>query len=629
MGYIMCGIAAIIGDITPEDKTNIQNMVSAQLHRGPDGNNIFEANKAFLGHARLKIIDLSDRAEQPMKSNNNRYIITFNGEIYNYIELKNQLKISYKFKTTSDTEVLLAAWEVWGEKCLDYISGMYAFCIYDTQEEKTFMARDPMGQKPLYYTIHNNRLILSSEVKAILSTGIKSIPNTKVWHRYITTATYDDTSETYFKNIDQLLPGECATFDIKNGFKKKRYYRLSEKYNLSKDDFNESVIKVKESIIKACDIHMRSDVPIALMLSGGIDSSAMLAALHMANKLSNVSCFSVDFGKDFTEEPWIKAAAQHYGSKYYIDTFTEEDFKASITQTIWHLEGPAGGLMNCAFIKVMDRALRTNTPVLLDGSGGDECFGGYKNHHNLYLGGELKNNTLSSEKALKEYMQVWGVNEGYARKAAEFELSNINSLYTSIDGTVPVKNEALNKIFLDQKLLPSASNGNTGDVLKDSMIQYLQGSKIPRNMRMMDRISMAYGIELRLPFLDTQLVELGLNLPSSFYFHNGYTKGIIREAFKGVMPDDVRLSTKRSIQAPQGLWLRKDPMRKYVYDLINSDSFKDRGIFNSKTCNSLFENFCKGKFSNSFFVWQWINVEEWFRTFIDNDANNIKHNLNI
>jgi asparagine synthase (glutamine-hydrolysing) len=370
-------------------------------------------------------------------------------------------------------------------------------------------------------------------------------------------------------------------------------------------------------MVDACRLHMRADVPVGVMLSGGLDSAALLASLDLAGVLSpDVKCFSVDFGPDLTERPWIESAARHHGLPWEIDSYSPDDFAATIRPMMWHQEAPIGGLMNCALNSVMKAARGQGYSVLQAGAGPDEAFGGYRNHHNLYLGLALQSGSPDVEQRLAEYARNWGVSPAAARRAAEMEISRS---HTAIDGTVAVRPEALSYAVNTAPLLPAADLGTIGDPLRESQLHYLQGSKIPRNTRMLDRLSMAYGIEIRLPFLDHRLVELGFGLSPNLYFLEGRSKGIIRSALKGAMDDDVRLATKRSIQAPQGPWLRREPMASYIDSLIGSESFASRNLFDVAVCKALFARFKAGEFDNSFFVWQWINVEEWFRTFIDSD----------
>ena len=552
----------------------------------------------------------------------------FNGEIYNFIEIKNKLRAHYRFRTESDTEVLCAAWQHWGESCINHLKGMFSFCVYDIKNNKITLVRDRFGQKPLFYSQTDRCLVIASEIKPILAFGIEARPNEKVWARYLLKASYDDTADTYFESIKQLHPGEILTF-VGNELVSRRYYYQLADYCFEKNlDVNAAAEKVRETMVSVCDMHMRSDVPVGLMLSGGLDSSSMLAALHIKNHTKGkLRSFSVDFGEMLSERIWIEEAAAAFNTLSEIKSFSNADFYESIKPMMWHLEGPIGGLMNCALRYVMEAAYASGVKVLLDGTGPDEAFGGYQNHHNLYIAELLESGDKNAREHIQNYSSVWGVSEATAELFALRELELIDS-NTAIDGTIPVQSECLSFIENDMNIAPSNFIKSANDLIKDNLIQYMSGSKILRNNRFLDRISMAYGIELRLPFLEHEFVELGLSLPNWMYFLDGYTKGIIRRGFDGYMPESVRLAKKRSIQAPQGEWLRAAPMRDYIWDMLHSTQFASRGYFNISKCKDKFQSFLDGNFENSFFVWQWINLEEWHLIFKDADSTLDRYYLN-
>ena len=613
----MCGIAGIVGAVTEEDLETVRAMNAIQSYRGPDADGVKKYEGAVLGAVRLAIIDLSARAEQPMKSHCGRYAMTYNGEIYNYRELRSELGESYPFRTESDTEVLLAAYVTWGSGCLERLEGMFAFCVYDVVSRQAFLARDRFGQKPLHYCEIDGRLLFASEIKALLAAGCSSQPDLATWSRYLVAASYDDTDSTFFESVRQLRPGECATWSPDQGLQRRRYYALSERVRDRDMSGSESAEAVRALMLDAVGKHMRSDVPVGVSLSGGLDSSALLACIGATGGLhEGVNCISVDFGKDFTEEKWIRAAASHYGVRSEVCTFTPDAFHESIAPLMWHLEGPIGGLMTCALNLVMEAAREQGITVLQDGTGLDELFAGYRNHHDLYLGLLTEVDDPIAATAIREYAKNWGVSEDRAREAGRRQLSNPGS---AIDGTVPVRPDLLDPGYLEAHPVVVDWEAGTGDRLRDALIDYMQVRKVPRNTRFKDRLSMAHSIELRLPFLDHRLAELALSLPASHYFLHGRSKSIVREAMAGIMDDTVRKAPKRSIQAPQGSWLKNEPMRTYVRRLIQSDRFADRGIFDPTKCQQEFERFCVMDYDNSFFVWQWINVEEWFRLFVDGD----------
>ena len=614
----MCGIAGIVGNVTKSDINIVQSMNDIQSYRGPDNDKVSFYDGAVVGHRRLSIIDLDNRSSQPMESNDGRYIIVFNGEIYNYKELKVELSPHYNFQTRSDTEVLLAAYSIWGKKCLLKLIGMFAFCIYDIKKEEAFIARDYFGQKPLFFTENDKRLIFASEIKAILKTGMKPNPNYNTWARYLVSASYDDDNSTFFKNIFQLLPGEFATWTMNRGLQKNHYYNLGDEIVKNKVDIEQASQATRTLLIDSVKLHMRSDVPVGLALSGGLDSSTMLACLDFSGELNQkLNCLSFKFEEAFSEQEWIDVAASYHGLISRYEVYKKNDYLNDIKPLTWHLEAPIGGLATCALAKLMSRAGKMGLKVMQDGTGLDEAFGGYRNHHNLFLGEMLQKRNLHVKKYIKEYSDFWKVTEKVAEKAAKDALNN---KLTAIDGTVPVRIDLINNDFKNKYNVEINDYVSTGSKLYDGFIDYLQKRKIPRNTRMKDRVSMAYSIELRLPFLEHNLINYALSLPEQIHYYKGRTKSVIREAMKGLMDENVRIAPKRSIQAPQGEWLRKEPMRSYVIDLINSETFADRNIFNVNKVITAYDEFCEGKYNNSFFVWQWINMEEWFRTFIDNDA---------
>jgi asparagine synthase (glutamine-hydrolysing) len=611
----MCGIAGILGAIEPDDVSRVHAMDTTQRHRGPDAEACRSVPGAVLGHTRLSVIDLSDRAGQPMTSSDGRYTIVFNGEIYNYKELRRELERHMPFRSDSDTEVLLAAWTHWGDRFLERMNGMFAFCIYDALNRSAFLARDRFGQKPLYIVEQPDRLLFASEVKALLAAGVPAKPDLDAWSRYLAAASYDDGSDTFFSGISQLEPGECATWSQQGGLRRTMYYRVLEHVAPLSLDVETAARHLRELMVDVGRIHMRSDVPVAISLSGGLDSSALLACLDLGGALSDrVACLSVEFGNEFSERKWIEAAAGYHGLHSDIHTFDVAAFRGSIEPMIRQAEGPLGGLMNCALGEVMKMAESSGYIVVQDGSGLDEAFGGYRNHHGLYVGTLLQSGSRLAREALRDYATNWQVDEETARKAAMAELTRSGS---AIDGTTLVRPEFLAPGVLERgkaTLPPSPTNA---EEIRVALADYLQVRKIPRNTRMKDRMSMALGIELRLPFLDHNLVEFALSLPAAHYFHDGATKAIVRMALDGAMDDDVRTARKRSIQAPQGKWLAMEPMKSYVRDLLDSESFGDRGLFDANCVRRAFASFCETGASNSFFIWQWINVEGWFRAFID------------
>jgi len=617
----MCGIAGVLGR-SPDLRT-VAAMVDIQRHRGPDDRGVQDYGDAVLGHSRLAILDLTSHAHQPMESEDGRYVLIFNGEIYNFKELRAELDIGHSFHSSGDTEVLLAAWEKWGEGCLERLNGMFAFCVWDRRDHVAFFARDRFGQKPLYYMEYQGCLLFSSEIKGILAAGVPVEANRATWVRYLYKASYDDSAETFFSGISQLMPGGCATWSEKEGFKQRQWYRLASQLDDRSWDAENAIATVREVMVNAAQLHMRSDVPVGISLSGGLDSSALLACFSAADRLHpRTSGLSIEFGGEqgYSEREWVKAAADHHDVDLSIETYTPEDSLTDFVPLLWHSEAPLGGLMNLGRAKVMAMAKRHGIKVMQDGTGLDEAFAGYQVHHDLYVGECVFKSLPNADQAVKDYAAHWGVDEETARRRGQAAWSSVNT--QAIDGTIMTKSEMLSQEALKEaaNLSPTKAENQLGDPLRDSLLDYILIRKIPRNTRFTDRMSMAYGVELRFPFLDHRLIECGLSLPKYLHFLGGRSKSIVREAMAGLMADSVRLAPKRSVHTPQGAWLQSEPLKSFVGDIIHSRSFAERGYFDVPKCQALFDRFCSGAFDNSFFIWQWINTETWYRLFVDNNA---------
>jgi len=617
----MCGIAGILGDVNPSDIAKLRAMLAVMKYRGPDDWGAIMLDGAALGHRRLSVLDISRSGRQPMMSDDGRFQLTFNGEIYNYIELRKKLSKYFVFRTNTDSEVLLNAYRHWGDAFLEKLRGMYAFCIFDTLKKSAFLARDRFGQKSLCFHDNGTQLLFASEVKAILASGVEPKADKSTWSVYLASANYDHDHRTFFSGISQLRPGECANWSPQSGLIVRNYYSLIERVEERSISYLDAAEETRALMVDAAIQHMRSDVPVGISLSGGLDSSALVACFKEGGKLHDgVRAMFAHFGESYSEKLWVDKICQEFALSLSSFEFSCEEFKEYLSPMMWHLEGPIGGLMNCALTKVVKTARDCGITVLQDGSGVDEAFGGYRNHHNLFLNTLWANKSQRLEQALHDYARNWDVSYGAALLVAS---TNALNAPVTIDGTSPIRPDLLHPSVFgymgEAKLNPSPLNVGE-DPLLSSLCDFLQASKIPRNARMKDRSSMAFGIELRAPFLDHVLVEASLSLPKGYFFDRGRSKAIVRDALSDLIPHEVREAPKRSVHAPQGEWLKIEPMRGYVESIIYSESFADRGFFNPKQVQRSYKDFLEHGSPNSFFIWQWINVEEWFRTFIDQDS---------
>jgi len=611
----MCGISGIIGNINDNHINSIKNMVTMQSHRGPDGHRVIRTPSSLLGFSRLKIIDFDDRAMQPIISKDKKYILLFNGEIYNYKKLKANIGNKYRFTTTSDTEVLLAMLILYGIESLKHINGMFAFCFYDVEENTYILARDRFGQKPLYFTNKKNYIYFASEIKSLLASGLKPDPNLFSIADYLFKGELDCNENTLFQNIQQVKPGTYIKIQGSKIISNHQWYDLEKnsKLNLPKND-KELYLYINDKFTEVCEEHLNSDTDIGIKLSGGLDSSTMLASMEKNKKYLSNSCFSVDFGNTLSEKEWINNTANYFGKESNIYHYEIDDFLNDFDHMIFTHEGPLGGLMNCAFENIYKNVNTHGIRVLLDGTGLDEAFGGYRVHHLIYLYRLYNNNDEKFLINLQHYSDKWKV----SIEEVKVELNNLkkNNSYVQ-DGSTFNQNIYTSKYLQDLNKPNISNNIEITDSIRSHLINYIECSKIPKNTRIKDRQSMSYSIELRMPFLDQRIIELGLSLDENKYFNKGLTKSIIRNVMQDKLPDKVRLGQKRSIQAPQGEWLKNYRVSEMVLDLLYSEKFKNRGLFDTDKVISTYKNFLVKGAKNTFHIWQWINIEKFFQLFID------------
>lgn len=561
----MCGVAAIVGP-----KASLQNLeaiLALQHHRGPDYTGYWvEPNQIALGHNRLSIIDLSAAANQPFVSSDGRYHLVFNGEIYNYLELKQKLRFDFEFKTNSDTEVLLAAFIKWGKECLAELNGMFAFIIWDKKDQSLFAARDRFGVKPLYFSQLADSLILSSEIRPHWQIGIPKVPNSDVWHSYLTKGQYGMPDETFWKGIHQIPGGHYLT--LKNGDIEIRswYDFVTKSMALINHQENDEEAYILDLLKDSVRLRFRADVPVGFNLSGGLDSSTLLALVSDAypdeKKIEAFTFFTGD--ERYDELPWVRQML--VGKPYPLNTCKLEVSDIPyLTQKIASVQDePFGGIPTLAYAKVFEEARKKGFLVLLDGQGSDEAWAGYDYY--------LKNTTSL----------IQGTNTSPVRPEA---LTNSLKSTGSREIPMPFSDELLNKQFRD--------------------IFY---TKIPRALRFNDRVSMAFSTELREPFLDYRLVEYVFSRSRDFKIKDGQQKWLLRKIAAKYLGDDIALAPKRPLQTPQREWLG-GPLASWVEEKIE---FLKANIdwFDPESLDVIWKEYKNGNQENSFYIWQWVNTAE-------------------
>jgi len=605
----MCGICGTINfNKQPVQETLIRNMMQKMKHRGPDDEGVFIDNNVGFGFVRLSILDLSPAGHQPMFSHDNRFVVVFNGEIYNYIEIRNELKTKYTFKSGTDTEVLLAAYQEWGKACLDKFNGMFAFVIYDTKTKEVFGARDRYGVKPFYFYQDNERFVFASEIKSILPL-VNREANDKIIYDYLLFNRTDHTEETFFRDIKKLQHGHY--FRIKGGkidlFK---WYNLSEKINnryLSPEEYR----KLFKDSLK---LRLRADVPVGVSLSGGIDSSSIVASLIKDFNLHHLNTFSAVYGKeessdesDFIDEFKSIVKNMHY-THPDADTFFN-DFDSFIDA---HNE-PVPDIGPYAQYKVMELASKHVT-VTLDGQGADEQLAGYHNFFSIYyleLLRKLKLLTLICENIqyLKKHKRLVIYNYlVYYILPLGFQNRINRRLFPSV---------SIEFIFAHKLRSNISKNLYAPKSLNESLFQHME-YKLEHLLRWEDLNAMHFSIESRVPFLDYRLVEATLSTPAEQKIYKGETKHLLRVALQDILPDKItQRKDKKGFSNPRDKWFRTAQFQKYIFELINSESFKNRGYFDSAVANTQYKKHLEGKTDSSKEIWEWINLEVWSRKFID------------
>lgn len=561
----MCGIAGIVGKLQ-NSKEILNKMLLKQKHRGPDATGVWSNEEVCLGHNRLSIIDLNESANQPMFSNDGRFVIVFNGEIYNYLELKKMVS-DYSFKTHSDTEILLALYQKMGTEMLSLLNGMFAIVIWDNLEKKLFVARDRFGVKPFYYSIQNNVLFFASEIKTLWEAGIPKDKNNKVWANYISFGTYGMPYETFWNNIEQLPGGYFfKTTTQKIEIKPIKWYHFDEHIKntaiYTEDELKQQYLFLLEDSIK---LRFRADVPIGFNISGGLDSSLLLALVHklFPNKADVKAYTFYSNDEKYDELPWVEKLIAQTNYPLQKCLFDKNQVTQLIQKISYYQDEPFGGFPTMAYSNLFKEARNQGNIVLLDGQGMDEAWAGYDYYHNN--SGQIIQGTLST----------------------------------------PVRPEVFEKQFLkfSQKEIYSQPFKNK---LQNLQYRDLFYTKIPRALRFNDRNSMMYGTELREPFLDYRLVELAFAQNEQLKFKNGQSKWMLREIATKLLGNQIALAPKRPLQTPQREWIAKDLleyMEHKIQDFSKSEFVIPKKVF------QIWEDYKAGNQENSFYIWQWISWE--------------------
>lgn len=631
----MCGIAGGWWSQHVPAQNQLPKALHAMRYRGPDdqGLEVYPFNPAVvaLGQVRLSIIDLSTAGHQPMHSRDGRWAIVFNGEIYNYRELRADLQtLGHQFVSDSDTEVLLAAWAQWGHACLPRLAGMFAFAVLDRQSHSLTCVRDAFGIKPFFYASGVEGFRFASEVPALLAL-LPGKPQLN-WQRaydYLVHGDYDSGPDSFFAGVHHLLPGHWLTVNMGTGQANtpQRWWvpNITERPGWKFDD---AVEQVREQFLQNIRLHLRSDVPLGAALSGGIDSSAVVCAMRHVEPELPIHTFSyIAAGSDVNEEHWVDRVNAHVGAIPHKVTATGAELARDLDDMIRAQGEPFGSTSIYAQYRVFQLARESGITVTLDGQGADEMLAGYIGYPGPRLRSLLETGQVASAwQFLNQWAQWPGRGRVLALKYLASELTD-GSLYGALrklDGK-PTTPHWINPVPLReqgvrlQKPRIRAEFLAKGRRVMDELALSLSRRGIASLLRHGDRNSMRFSIESRVPFLTTDMMELLLSMPESYLISlEGETKHVFRAAMRGIVPDDVlNRKDKIGFSTPEQEWLLS--MTQSARNLLRIDL--ELPFFNQKIVMANFEKMISGEIPFSWQIWRWINFSLWYQDFIASDFN--------
>lgn len=616
----MCGICGYYGI---KDSETIKAMTKILEHRGPDNFGYFSDGKVSLGHRRLSIIDLSEKGKQPMSNEEGTVWITYNGEVYNFQELRTELEEKgHKFKSNTDTEVIIHAYEEYGENCLQKLNGMFAFCIYDSNKKELFLARDRLGKKPLFYYWNGEEFIFASELKSILATDFfeKELDYTSL--NYFLSYNYIINPHTPFKNIYKLPPASYITVK-KNNLEVKQYWDLEFKEeNKSKSDYIEQLISLLQDSVRMRQI---SDVPIGAFLSGGLDSSLVVALMSKIHSES-IKTFTIGFeNENFDETKYARIVSEHCNTNH-TEFKVDVDCVKTLPKIIWAFDEPYSDLSAIPIYYLNERA-KGKVKVILTGDGGDELFAGYKRYlpytfdkyyykfpsfirKNLALSilnkREHKNKRYNLLKYAQKYISTSDLPEDQRHTERMNWFSDLNEEIFTDFFRSKIKNQDPFAIY----------RNNIINFNQLGKMQYLDIKSFLCDDILMksDRMSMAHSIELRSPILDFRIAELASKIPSNYKLNGLKVKHILSETAKPFIPKEIIERRKQGMWMPLNDWIKKD-----LSDILEK-TFTDldkRKLLKKEQLSKILQKHHEKKADFSVQLWSLINLEVFLKMYLD------------
>jgi asparagine synthase (glutamine-hydrolysing) len=629
----MCGICGtlIFDRAATVAPSLLKQMGDTISHRGPDDEGYYVSGQVGLGFRRLSVIDLNT-GHQPLSNEDGTVWIVFNGEIYNYRELRALLlRKGHVFKTRTDTEVIIHLYEELGPACLEKLRGMFGFAIWDLNAKTLLLARDRVGIKPLYYHLTDTSLVFASEVKAILADpSVERQIAPELIDRFLTFL-YMPGEETLLKGIRKLPPGHYLS--VKNGKAViRQYWDLQFTAPLQEKTSEQTGAELRSLLSETVDLHMISDVPIGVLLSGGVDSTGVLSlAVQQTNQ--KVSTFTVGFsGRDIADErPYARLAAEKFNTQHHEMTITARDFASFLPRYVWHMEEPVCEPPAIALYYISQLA-RKHVTVLLSGEGGDEAFAGYENYRNLVWlerlkrGGSVLNNALAGGMSLVNSLFAHSQFAKYGPlmndRFPDYYYSRTSNPYrTTGNGLATLYSAEFVKAFDRERSLEPVrilqAHVRGQDVL-NSMLYIDTKTWLPDDLLIKaDKMTMANSIELRVPLLDHRVLEFAASLPSRRKLRGCKTKVILKEALSKTIPNEISNRKKVGFPVPYASWIRND-LKDVVLDVLTDSKTISRGYFRKDAVENLIQANANGA-DYSKEIFSLLSLELWHRVFLENE----------
>ncbi|MBE9573024.1 MAG: asparagine synthase (glutamine-hydrolyzing), partial [Proteobacteria bacterium] len=623
----MCGICGKLSNcvIKPDEVRRMANTLS---HRGPDDEGFYFNTGIGMGHRRLSIIDLKS-GRQPISNEDQSIWIVYNGEIYNYKILRKDLKKKgHIFRTNTDTEVIVHLYEELGERCVEKLSGMFAFAIWDDKAKKLFLARDRIGQKPIFYAQNGNGFLFASEVKAILAEGnIDREIDTEAIHHYLSLR-FIPSPQTMFRKIKKLPPGHYLTYQD-GAVRISRYWDLyfQEKLNLREDEFIDCL---KEKLTETVESHLVSDVPVGAFLSGGMDTSMIVAIM---GNLSQVPFKTFSIGvkeQDYNELPYARMVAEQYGTEH-IEQIVEANLIKLIPQMIWHLDEPSDPIAACMFHAA--KLASEHVKVVLGGDGGDELFAGFDrymgmgmiDYYNLIptiirskllgpfidlIPDSFAYKSLAQKMRWAHQLSSYQNGERYAEATAFFRFNHQEKRLLFSDSLWRgLQNIQSTNIITDQY-----NKANADDPIDKMLYADFMTRLSEHTLMLTDRMNMAHGLEARSPYLDHSLVELLAAFPSNIKIHGKRLKYVLRQLAKDYLPSEIVKRDKQGFMFPVAYWFRNE-LYAFIKSFLMESKLLKEGFFRKERVLELIEDHRNNRIDNHVRIWMLLNLEIWYRIY--------------